>query len=90
MDEVLAGGIANAGAVRRRGEAVIRPSTPQSPMTHAFLHALRDVGFAGAPEPLCLNETEEQLRFVEGDVALQPYPDWVQTSVDQARGLAEP
>ncbi len=49
MDEVLAGGIANAGAVWRRGEAVIRPSTPQSPMTQAFLHALRDVGFAGAP-----------------------------------------
>lgn len=79
MDEMLAGGIANAGAVRRRDGVVVRPSTPHSPTIHAFLGALRATGFTGAPEPLSLHATEEELRFVEGDVALPPYPTWAQT-----------
>ena len=79
MDEMLAGGIANAGAVRRRDGVVVRPSTPHSPTIHAFLGALRATGFTGAPEPLSLHATEEELRFVEGYVALPPYPTWAQT-----------
>ncbi len=81
MDEVLAGGVANAGLVRRRGDVVVRPSTPHSVTIQAFLRALRTTGFTGAPEPLGLSETEEELRFVEGDVALPPYPAWAQTDV---------
>ncbi len=79
MDEVLAGGVANAGAVRRRGDVVVRPNNPHSLTIHAFVRALRTVGFTGAPEPLGLSETEEELRFVEGDVALPPYPAWAQS-----------
>ncbi len=79
MDEVLAGGVANAGAVRRRGDVVIRPRTQYSPTIHAFLRALRTTGFTGAPEPLGLRDTEEELRFVDGDVALPPYPSWGQS-----------
>ncbi len=79
MDEVLAGGVANAGAVRRRGDVVIRPRTEHSSTTHAFLRALRTVGFTDGPEPLGLSATEEELRFVEGHVALPPYPAWAQT-----------
>ncbi len=79
MDEVLAGGVANAGAVRRRGDVVIRPCTGHSPTIHAFLRALRTVGFTGASEPLGLSDTEEELRFVAGEVAIPPYPAWAQT-----------
>jgi hypothetical protein len=79
MDEVLAGGVANAGAVRRRGDVVVRPCTEHSSTIHAFLRALRAVGFTGAPEPLSLSDTEEELRFVDGDVAIPPYPAWAQT-----------
>lgn len=79
MDEVLAGGVANAGSVRRRGDVVIRPSNAHSSTIHAFLRALRTVGFTGAPEPIGLSDSEEELRFVEGDVALPPYPAWAQS-----------
>ena len=79
MDEVLAGGVANSGAVRRRGDVVIRPSNAHSPTIHAFLRALCTVGFTGAPEPIGLSDSEEELRFVEGDVALPPYPAWAQS-----------
>ena len=79
MDEVLAGEVANAGAVRRRGDVVVRPSTAHSPTIHTFLRALRTTWFTGAPEPLALKGAEEELRFVEGDVALPPYPAWVQS-----------
>ena len=79
MNEVLAGGVANAGAVRRRGDVVIRPRAEHSPTIHAFLRALRTLGYTGAPEPIGLSETEEELRFVEGDVALPPYPVWAQS-----------
>ena len=40
VDEILAGGVANAGSVRRHGELVLRPSTPYSDAVHAFLRAL--------------------------------------------------
>ena len=59
---------------------MVRPSTTHSATIHAFLGALRTTGFTGAPEPLALRETEEELRFVEGDVALPPYPSWAQSN----------
>ena len=79
MDEVLAGGVANAGAVRRRGDVVVRPSNAHSSTIHVLLRALRTVGFTGAPEPIGLSDSDEELRFVEGDVALPPYPAWAQS-----------
>ena len=41
-EEEMAGGIANAGAVVRDGDHVLRPSNPNTPTIHAFLRFLRD------------------------------------------------
>lgn len=76
-DEALAGGMANAGAVVRRGALVERPAPAHARVLHDRLRALRAHGFDGAPEPLGLTaDGREQLEFVAGDVALPPFPDW--------------
>ena len=78
--EPLPGGMANAGAVRRRGDVVVRPAPPGARALHAHLHALRRAGFDGVPAPVRLtDEGQEELSFVPGDVALPPFPDWVLT-----------
>jgi hypothetical protein len=79
-EEVLAGGVANAGAVVRIGEQVARPSSPHTTAIHEFLGALRDAGFDGVQRPLGVDALgRERLEYVPGDVALPPYPAWVQT-----------
>lgn len=76
----LEGGITNTGQVVRSGPHVLRPSNPQSESIHAFLRALRDVGFDGAPLPVGIDDDgRERLEFVEGDVPLTPYPEWCQS-----------
>ena len=78
-EEVLHGGVANAGAVVRVGDHVLRPSNPHSVSIHRYLGELRRVGFAGASEPLGIDaDGRERLRFIPGDVAIPPYPMWVQ------------
>ena len=81
MEEVtLAGGVANAGAVTRIGPHVLRPSNPHSPSIHRFLSDLRAAGFHGAPRPVGFDpDGRERLEFIEGDVAVPPFPAWVQT-----------
>ncbi len=79
MDGELSGGIMNAGAVFQRGEIVDRPAQTHAPAIHRFLEALRDHGFTGAPKPVGLADGREQLTFVPGEVALQPYPAWSMT-----------
>lgn len=75
--EPLAGGLANPGAVWRRGVAVRRPAPANAPAVHGFLHALRDGGFACAPLPRRISEEGwEELEFINGDVPLPPYPWW--------------
>jgi hypothetical protein len=79
-EEVLQGGVANAGAVVRVGSHVLRPSNEHSTSILAFLSDLEASGFQGAPVPLGLEpDGRERLRFIPGDVAIPPYPDWVQT-----------
>jgi hypothetical protein len=46
-DEVLQGGVANAGAVGAAARHVLRPSNRHTESIHRFLRALRDVGFEG-------------------------------------------
>jgi hypothetical protein len=87
-DEDLAGGVANAGLVRRSGNHVLRPANPHSPSIHRFLLALRTAGFDGAPLPVALDDTSERLEFIEGDVAVPPYPAWVQSD-DALASVAE-
>ncbi|SHL21898.1 phosphotransferase [Actinacidiphila paucisporea] len=75
--ERLAGGMANAGAVFRRGAVVDRPASRNAAGVHAYLAGLRERGFDGAPVGVGLDGGREQLTYVEGDVALPPFPGWV-------------
>jgi hypothetical protein len=84
-EKQLTGGTANAGAVTRIGGHVLRPSTPHTRSIHQFLSSLRTAGFDGASEPVGLDvDGRERLVFLEGDVALVPYPEWAQS--DRALG----
>ena len=79
-EQPLDGGIANAGLVFRVGPHVLRPASPHSASIHAFLRAVRQAGFAGAPSPVGIDEDgRERLVFIEGEVPLAPYPDWSQS-----------
>jgi hypothetical protein len=78
-EETLHGGVANAGAVVRSGPFVLRPSNKHSASILAFLAQLERAGYEGAPSPVGLEpDGRERLRFIEGDVAIPPYADWVQ------------
>ena len=81
MDEqVLHGGVANAGAVVRRGPHVLRPSNEHTEAIHRALAALRATGFEGASNPVGIEpDGRERLDFIEGDVPLPPYPEWART-----------
>jgi hypothetical protein len=77
MDEILQGGVANAGQVVRRGPFVLRPSNPYSTSVHTFLTELRATGFTGASVPVGIQaDGRERLVYIEGDVAIPPYPAW--------------
>jgi hypothetical protein len=79
-EQQLDGGIANAGQVVRIGPHVLRPSSPHSGSIHAFLRAVRDVGFDGAPTPVGIDDDgRARLVFIEGDVPVPPYPSWSQS-----------
>ncbi len=79
-ETVLHGGVANRGRVVRSGAHVLRPSNPNSESIHAFLRSVRAAGFDGVPLPVGLErDGRERLEFIEGDVALPPYPDWART-----------
>jgi hypothetical protein len=77
----LKGGVANAGAVSRLGDQVLRPANPNAATIHRFLRSLREAGFDGASLPNGVApDGREQLWFIEGDVPLVPYPDWAQSN----------
>ncbi len=47
---------------------------------HAFLRAVRDAGFEGAPTPVGIDEDgRERLAFIDGVVPVPPYPVWSQS-----------
>jgi aminoglycoside phosphotransferase (APT) family kinase protein len=79
--EALVGGMANAGAVFRRGALVERPAPHNAHALHAHLLALKENGFDAAPTPVGLTaDGREQLTFIPGDVALPPLPPWALTT----------
>ncbi len=78
-EEVLHGGVGNAGRVVRIGDETHRPAGSQAPTVHALLAHVRASGFDGVPEPLGIGAGRERLRFVPGDVPTPPFPDWSQT-----------
>lgn len=76
-EEILPGGVANAGAVRRIGDVVLRPANENSATIHDLLRHVRGTGFDGVPEPIALDPAgEERLRFIAGDVPFPPFPTW--------------
>jgi hypothetical protein len=81
MDEqLLKGGIANAGAVARVGPHVLRPANPYTDAIHEVLATVADSGFTGASRPVGIDpDGRERLTFIEGDSAGPPYPAWVQS-----------
>ncbi len=80
VDEILDGGIANAGRVVRRGDVVLRPSTPYSVTVHRFLRELRAIGFRGASLPLGIQDDgRERLVYIAGEVPVPPFPNWSQS-----------
>lgn len=79
--DFLHGGVANVGAVARIGNLVMRPANAHSDVLHRFLRHLRHRGFAGASEPVAIDDGVELLRFIDGDVPVPPYPAWAQTDL---------
>jgi hypothetical protein len=78
VDEPLGGGMANPGAVFRRGDSVIRPAPPTWLALHRFLDGLRAEGFVGAPVPTGpVADGREELEFLPGEVPIDPDLDWV-------------
>lgn len=66
-EQILAGGVANAGRVTRVGEQVLRPANPHSRSIHRFLAWLRSAGLEGASVPVRIDpDGREGLVFIEG------------------------
>jgi hypothetical protein len=79
----LAGGAANAGAVTRIGDIVLRPANPRSATIRALLLHLHEVGFDAVPKPLGVAlDGRERFAFIGGEVPVPPFPSWSLT--DQA------
>lgn len=79
-EEVLSGGVANEGRVLRVGSRVHRPAGPYAESIHAYLRSLNSSGFEGASVPQGFDDVgREVLTFLDGDVAIPPYPEWAQS-----------
>jgi hypothetical protein len=74
--ERLDGGVANAGAVVRRGEVVHRPAGRHAEAIHELLRVVSARGFDGVPKPLWLYDGHERLQYIVGDVPVPPFPEW--------------
>jgi aminoglycoside phosphotransferase (APT) family kinase protein len=72
IEEVLTGGV---NTVARVGETVRRPVGAWTPAVHDLLRHLADVGYAGSPRVLGIDERgREILDYIEGEVASYPLP----------------
>src|SRR4029077_14829369 len=80
MEVELKGGVANAGAVTRVGEHVLRPSNEHTRTIHRLLRHLADEGFGGAPFPVGVDPDRRERAGVNvGRVAVAPYLPWART-----------
>jgi Ser/Thr protein kinase RdoA (MazF antagonist) len=86
-EQPLVGGMYDDGRVVRIGETVRRPIRASSAAAQALLLHLEAAGFEGSPRFLGIDDQgREILTFVDGDVALPPYPAWSMTD-EAIRGL---
>lgn len=81
-EEQLRGG--NTTIVVLAGNTVRRPMGPWTPAVHDLLNHLTEVGFAGAPQVLGIDDQgREILEFVHGEVGslsdAEPLPEWFRT-----------
>src|SRR4051794_7348897 len=80
VEELLWGGLTNAGLVTRVGDTVRRPRGPTSAASRAVLEHLERVGFDGAPRFLGIDDRgRETLAYIPGVAAVEPYEDWALT-----------
>jgi phosphotransferase family enzyme len=79
-EELLDGGLTNAGRVSRVGNTVRRPRRATSPSTWALFDHLERIGFDGAPRFVGVDDRgREVLSFIPGQAAIEPYPAWALT-----------
>jgi Phosphotransferase enzyme family len=77
-EQVLHGGLTNAGRVTRVADTVRRP--PSSAATWALLEHLERVGFDGAPRFLGVDDHgREILSYLPGKAAIEPHQAWALT-----------
>ena len=76
MKENLTGG---REGIFVQDNCVHRPSNPWSPAVHDFLDFMQQTGFTRLPKPVSINENEEVLSFVPGQVFDDPLPDFFQS-----------
>jgi len=83
--------LAEGGVTRvvRLGDTVRRPVRPFTGTVQSFLRHLRAQGVEFVPEPLGYDDQgREVLRFVPGDVPLEPLPNWATTKPFSPNWLA--
>lgn len=80
VEQVLTGGVGNAGAVVRVGEHVLRPTNAHSATIHALMAHVRSRGGDIVPELIRVEpDGRERLAFIPGEVPITPFPPWSQT-----------
>ena len=93
-EEVLPGGVANAGSVVRVGTDVLRPTNPHSAPIHRFLRHLRAEGFEGVPEVVGVEPDgrERLVRLAKKGTAVlkKSLPYWKAIQAQVVSELANP
>lgn len=64
----------SVNSVKRIGDTVIRPAGTWSKAVHQLLRHLASVGFVFSPKAVSLSSDREVLSYIEGEVAMRPWP----------------
>ncbi|MES2594567.1 MAG: aminoglycoside phosphotransferase family protein [Verrucomicrobiota bacterium] len=67
-------GAGSVSIVTRQGDTIRRPSGPWTSSVHALLKHLATRGYGYAPQVLGADPQFETLTYIEGEVALRPWP----------------